>query len=243
MNYKETLLKEYIENILIEKKVTSKTLKPAYKSGKKGRGTKRSIASMTREVNKCADPKNRPASCYDYWDADKQYDKAKKKKKLKEADTFEQDLIVVYPYFQGADVPEDYYYSNYPIEFLSTRILIGNEPDKDLDYFTTLKKDYIQKMIADVHQYGLETIPPVIAIRHPLMPGYYSVLDGNHRLGAFKIADIKTIPTIIIEESDIFLAKPETEWFEGINADVIPLVEAKQNNYNLKDYFNTRDLM
>lgn len=74
----ENLLREYIE-YLLEKKVTSKTLKPSYKSGKKGRGTKKSIASMAREINKCADPNNRPKSCYDYWDADKEYDKAKGK--------------------------------------------------------------------------------------------------------------------------------------------------------------------
>ena len=50
---------------------------PVKKSGKKGKGTKESIKSMAREINKCADPDNRPASCYDYWDADKKYDKAK----------------------------------------------------------------------------------------------------------------------------------------------------------------------
>ncbi len=31
---------------------------------------------MAREINKCSDPKNRPKSCYDYWDADKKHDKA-----------------------------------------------------------------------------------------------------------------------------------------------------------------------
>jgi hypothetical protein len=236
------LLKEYIESILSEKKVTSKTLKSAYKSGKKGKGTKRSIASMAREINKCADPNNRPASCYDYWDADKQYDKAKKKKKLKESDDFEQSYIIVYPNFQGADVPEDYNSSNYSLEFLPTNLMIGNEPDKDRNYFMSTKRDYIQKMINDVNQYGLETIPPVVAIQHPLISGYYSVLDGNHRLGAFKIAGIKKIPAIIVDEADVFLASPDTEWFEGINADVISLINAIQNNYNLNIYFNTKDL-
>ncbi len=236
------LLKEYIENILIEKKVKSKTLKAAYKSGKEGKGTKRSIASMAREINKCADPKNRPKSCYDYWDADKQYDKAKKKKKLKESDSFNESFIIVYPDFQGADVPEDYYSSNYPVKFLYTDVLIGNEPAKDMSYFMSTKKDYIQKMIADINMHGIETIPPVIAIRHPIMSGYYSVLDGNHRLGAFKIAGIKTIPTIIVDEADIFLADPDTQWFEGINPQTISLNEAIQNNYNLSDYFNTKDL-
>jgi len=79
MQLAEALLHEYIQLMIIEekKKVTPRNLKPSYKSGKKGKGTKASIKSMAREINKCADPDNRPASCYDYWDADKKYDKAK----------------------------------------------------------------------------------------------------------------------------------------------------------------------
>jgi hypothetical protein len=77
----EELLYEYIHMMLLveKKRVTSRNLKAAYKSGKKGRGTKKSIRSMAREINKCADPENRPASCYEYWDADKEYDRAKGK--------------------------------------------------------------------------------------------------------------------------------------------------------------------
>ncbi len=75
----EELLKEYIQYLLDDlhekKKVTAKTLPKAY-----AKGTKRSNASMAREINKCSGP-NPPKSCYDYWDADKQYDKAKGKKK------------------------------------------------------------------------------------------------------------------------------------------------------------------
>ena len=83
MQLNEQLLYEYIQLMLLEtkKKVTPATLKPAYKSGKKGKGTRKSIKSMAREINKCADPDNRPASCYEYWAADKEYDKAKGKKK------------------------------------------------------------------------------------------------------------------------------------------------------------------
>ena len=75
----EELLIEYIQYLLDDlhekKKVTAKTLPKAY-----AKGTKRSYASMAREINKCSGP-NPPKSCYDYWDADKQYDKAKGKKK------------------------------------------------------------------------------------------------------------------------------------------------------------------
>jgi hypothetical protein len=75
----EELLIEYIQYLLDElnekKKVTAKTLPKAY-----AKGTKASNASMAREINKCSGP-NPPKSCYDYWDADKKYDKAKKRKK------------------------------------------------------------------------------------------------------------------------------------------------------------------
>jgi hypothetical protein len=49
-------------------------------------GTKKSNKQMAREIKKC-DPKGkpkgwkRPKSCYDYWSADKTYDKSKKKSK------------------------------------------------------------------------------------------------------------------------------------------------------------------
>jgi len=83
MQLTEALLYEYIQLMLLseKKKVTPGNLKTAYKSGKKGKGTRKSIKSMAREINKCADPNNRPASCYEYWDSDKEYDKAKGKKK------------------------------------------------------------------------------------------------------------------------------------------------------------------
>jgi len=84
----EELLIEYIQYLLDDylheskkrkkrkkRKVTAKSLPKAY-----AKGTKRSNASMAREINKCAGP-NPPKSCYDYWDADKKYDKAKGKKK------------------------------------------------------------------------------------------------------------------------------------------------------------------
>jgi len=46
-------------------------------------GTNKSNKSMAREIKKCA-KKPRPKSCYDYWDADKKYDKSKKKNELNE---------------------------------------------------------------------------------------------------------------------------------------------------------------
>lgn len=47
-------------------------------------GTRKSNKSMAREINKCA-KEPRPKSCYDYWSADKQYDKAKKESQIIES--------------------------------------------------------------------------------------------------------------------------------------------------------------
>lgn len=42
------------------------------------KGTKKSNASMSKEIKKCQ-KRPMPKSCYDYWSADKQYDKSKKR--------------------------------------------------------------------------------------------------------------------------------------------------------------------
>jgi hypothetical protein len=67
-----------------KKKKKKKKVNPAYL-----KGTRKSNKSMRREINKCA-KEPRPKSCYDYWDADKKYDKAK------EADVTELELVEQY---------------------------------------------------------------------------------------------------------------------------------------------------
>ena len=49
---------------------------------------------MRREINKCA-KEPRPKSCYDYWDADKKYDKAKKEADVTELELVEQYIAAV----------------------------------------------------------------------------------------------------------------------------------------------------
>ena len=48
---------------------------------------------MEREINKCA-KEPRPKSCYDYWSADKQYDKSKKNEK-KEFEELIKEMITL----------------------------------------------------------------------------------------------------------------------------------------------------
>jgi hypothetical protein len=89
------LLKELIKETLLDeakkrknkskrKKQKSKSKKKKSKPGNPGyyKGTRASNKSMAREINKCAKTP-RPKSCYDYWDADKKYDKSRKGKKRK----------------------------------------------------------------------------------------------------------------------------------------------------------------
>lgn len=71
------LLEEFIKEALIDEARKSKKKKrnPDY-----FKGTRKSNKQMDREIKKCSGP-NPPKSCYDYWSADKTYDKSRKKKK------------------------------------------------------------------------------------------------------------------------------------------------------------------
>jgi len=56
------------------------------------KGTRKSNKSMEREINKCAKTP-RPKSCYDYWDADKKYDKSSKNESLDEIKSLISEII------------------------------------------------------------------------------------------------------------------------------------------------------
>jgi hypothetical protein len=149
------------------------------------------------------------------------------------------DKTIIYPNFQGSDIAEN---PKGEVKVLKVSDSIGNEPGKDFNYFNTEKKSYIEKMIKSVEEKGIEPFSPVVALKHPLLPGKYLVVDGNHRLGAFKIGNIPEIKAIILNDSDVVLATPETEWEEGIVPETIDLKDAKSKGIDLKTYFNTKDL-
>jgi hypothetical protein len=149
------------------------------------------------------------------------------------------DKTIIYPNFQGSDIAEN---PKGEVKVLKVSDSIGNEPGKDFNYFNTEKKSYIERMIKSVKEKGTESFSPVVALKHPLLPGKYLVVDGNHRLGAFKIGNIPEIKAIILNDSDVVLATPETEWEEGIVPETINLKDAKSKGIDLKTYFNTKDL-
>lgn len=72
------LLEEFIKEALLDE--AKKKKRPGNKNYYKG--TKKSNKQMAYEIEKCKGP-NPPKSCYDYWSADKSYDKSKKGKKKK----------------------------------------------------------------------------------------------------------------------------------------------------------------
>lgn len=146
---------------------------------------------------------------------------------------------IVYSNFQGSDISDNLKGEE---KTLKVSDCIGNEPGKDFNYFNTEKKSDIDKMIKSAKENGIESFPPIVALKHPLLPGKYSVLDGNHRLGAFKIGNLPNIKAIVLNDIDVELATPDTEWEEGIVPDTISLKDAKSRGINLQDYFSTQEL-
>ena len=145
---------------------------------------------------------------------------------------------IIYPDFQGVD-PSSTTGQNKDINVKDT---LGNEPNKDYNYFTTEKKEYIDKIFQSAQNNGWKSFPPVVAIEHPLLPNKYLVIDGNHRLGAFKIGKIPQIKATILNHDDILLAIPGSKWQEGKTPEAITLKDAKNKGIDLKKYFTTKDL-
>ncbi len=104
------------------------------------------------------------------------------------------DKTIIYPDFQGSDIADNV---NGEVKTLKVSDCIGNEPGKDFNYFNTERKSYVEKMIKSAEKKGIESFPPIVAIKHPSLPGKYLVLDGNHRLGAFKIGNIPLRPAAL----------------------------------------------
>lgn len=148
--------------------------------------------------------------------------------------------LIIYPNFQGSD--------SFGEEIKGTPLTVnvndtfGNEPHKDYNYFTTEKKDYIEKMIDSIKKNGWESFSPIKIIHHPLLSGKYLAVDGNHRLAAFKIAQIPKIKAELIPDNKVALATPETKWNENEMPDII---DNWKNNkeINLNKYFTTKDLV
>ena len=177
--------------------------------------------------------KSRLKTALDYAEQRKEASKEKTKRlnKLNEA-------YIIYPNFQGVEPDNN-------IEGIKKIIkvedAIGNEPYKDYKYFTSEKKEDISNMIKSAQGNGWKSFPPVTAIEHPLLPEKYLVIDGNHRLGAFKIGKIPYIKAEILSLDQIALATPESEWEENKIPNILSFLEAK-DKVDLEKYFSIKDL-
>lgn len=153
--------------------------------------------------------------------------------------------LVVYPDMQGAYIGDNVKGSPANLKVVDC---IGNEPNKDFNYFKTGSGDkgpmntYVSKMIAHAREKGTKSLPPVMAIKHPILPGKYLVIDGNHRLAAFKIGGMPDINAVVVADQDIILATPGTRWQQGITPQTIAMDQARNNKVDLKTYFNTKEL-
>jgi len=146
---------------------------------------------------------------------------------------------IIYPNFQGIDYADN----GVGVEkTLKVKDCIGNEPNKDYKYFTTDKKDYVKGIIDSVSKNGIDALPPVKAIKHPLLDDKYLVIDGNHRLGAYMLGNISEIKAEVLNDDAIQLATPDTKWKEGAIPETMSLKDAKDQNIDLKKYFNTKQL-
>ena len=155
--------------------------------------------------------------------------------------------VIIYPEFQGVDNADNV--NSGTVGNLNVNDCIGNEPNKNFNYFKNGNdkdkgpmKEYVGNMVKSVKEKGADSFPPVKAIKHPLLSGKYLVIDGNHRLGAFKIGNFPKIKTMVLNYNDILLAVPGTEWKENTIPETMTIEEAKNKNIDLKIYFNTKEL-
>ena len=163
-------------------------------------------------------------------------------KTLKTTTNINEDFIpskaIIYPDFQGVDIDNNITGRR---KVLNVVDCIGNEPNKDYNYFTTEKKDYVEDMVKNASGDGWKTFDPIVAIPHPLLNGKYLVIDGNHRLGAFVIGKLPKIKALVLSEDQILLAAPGSKWDGNNLPETIPLKDSK-GKVNLKDYFSTEPL-
>jgi hypothetical protein len=141
------------------------------------------------------------------------------------------EKIIVYPYFAGVDTKNDKEF-NAPVKNISLDNLIINEKYKTDNVFKTVeKKKYLDKM-----EKNIDDLPPILVIKHPLISNKYSILDGHHRFQLFKKLRKNTIPAMVIDYKNIFLAKKE---YGAKNNTATRLDKIVEKDFDLKKYFNT----
>jgi hypothetical protein len=128
---------------------------------------------------------------------------------------------------EGSDFAEEYQGEIKKIPVANT---IGNEPFKDLSYMKEKGNSYI-----DALNNGEEWMnKPIVAIVHPYNSSKYVVVDGNHRLYAYKETNTPEVNAIIVPHKDVVLMK--SEWGNE-NQESINLTDVLDNKEIVDMYF------
>ena len=127
----------------------------------------------------------------------------------------------------GSDFADKYQGDIEKIPVIDT---VRNEPFKDMSYMKEKGKTYI-----DALNNGEEWMnKPIVAIVHPYDSSKYVVVDGNHRLYAYKETNTPEVNAIIVPHEDVVLMK--SEWGDE-NEESINLTDVIDNKKVIDKYF------
>lgn len=141
--------------------------------------------------------------------------------------------IIIYPNFAGVDIKQEDGLNNV-VKDIPLKDILPNEKHKDDDYFSSVEMNqYLDKMDKDI-----DKLSPIILIKNPLDNTKYNILDGHHRFQLFKKKNKKTIPSMIVDEKNVFLAKDD---YGTKNNKAIRMDKIDSEKINLKNYFNTSE--
>lgn len=137
------------------------------------------------------------------------------------------DVVKIYSDGQGSSDSEEYVGE---VIQIPVKDVIANEPFKDKEYME--KSDSVRRIIKDLK--NRKKIDPIKVVRHPYNENKYMVIDGNHRIYAFKKMGEELIDVVVIPYSDIVLVKGS---YGDENQDFIPLEDVKDNKKIIDNYF------
>jgi hypothetical protein len=148
--------------------------------------------------------------------------------------------FAIYPDEQGVD-PDEKSAPTGNVKRIKVSDCIGNEPNKDFNYFLKDKKEYVERMIETVTSDGEEGLPPIQAFKPPGEDRYW-IIDGNHRLGAYKIAAIPTIRAHILSPDEVSLYPKGTTY--PAKEPPVPFSKAKEDpdEFPLDAYLTRKEL-
>ena len=116
------------------------------------------------------------------------------------------------------------------IEKIPVKDTVRNEPFKDMSYMKEKGQSYI-----DALNNGEEWMnKPIVAIVHPYDSSKYVVVDGNHRLYAYKETNTPEVNAIIVPHEDVVLMK--SEWGDE-NEESVNLTDVLGDNEMIDKYF------